>query len=178
MVNLERFIYSFFVLSSVYNRKAIIPGMTAMFVVFILLIFIAWLIIYSQRECHSNADCDAGSYCGSDFSCNEYPQTTQTIRRSDFTGAAFLVGIAIVVAAIILRRKPLVPRENIEPKVILTAGTSGHDEHAHTLHSHHTEEHQYTAKSALEKFEKSHHKDSQSLEKYGEDAHDHTPKHH
>ena len=145
------------------------------FIVIIVLLLVAWLILYSQRECNSNADCNANMYCGSDFSCHEYPKVTQSIlRRSDFTGAAFLVGLAIVAAAIILRRKPKVPSENIEPKIIRTK--DDHDEHAHTPHSHHPEEH-HSAKAALEKFEKGSSKDSQSLEKYGEDAHAHTPKH-
>ncbi len=159
------------------GTKAQIPGVTIIFVVFLIIIFIAWLILYSQRECHSNADCNADAYCGADFACHKYPQITQTIRRSDFTGAAFLVGIAIVAAAIILRRKPSVPSDNIAPKIIHPRGDQGHDEHAHTPHSHRPEEHQ-PAKVALEKFEKGYAKDSQSMEKYGEDAHAHTPKHH
>jgi hypothetical protein len=177
VVNLERFIYPFGLYSSMNSKKGQSVGPTTVFIVMISLIFIAWLIIYSQRECHSNADCDADAYCGADFSCHKYPQITQTIRRSDFTGAAFLVGLAIVAAAIILRRKQSVPRDNIEPKVIRTKGDSSHDEHAHTPHSHHPEEH-HASRSALEKFEKGHSKDSQNLEKYGEDAHSHTPKHH
>ncbi len=157
-----------------HSKKAQWVGPTMVFIVIIALLFIAWLIIYSQRECHSNADCDADAYCGADFTCNKYPQITQTIRRSDFTGAAFLVGLAIVAAAVILRRKQKVPSENIAPKVIHTK--DDHDEHAHTPHSHHPEEHT-DAKVALEKFEKNYSKDSQSMEKYGEDAHVHTPKH-
>ena len=159
-----------------HSKKAQWIGPTIIFGVIIFLVFVAWLIIYSQRECHANADCDADAYCGADFSCHKYPQITQTIRRSDFTGAAFLVGLAIVAAAVILRRKQKVPSENIAPKVIHTKDDHDHGEHATHTPSHHPEEHT-AAKVALEKFEKGYSKDSQSMEKYGEDAHVHTPKH-
>jgi hypothetical protein len=153
------------------SKKAQGVGGTVIFVVLILAVLVAWLVIYSQRECHSNGDCPSDAYCGSDFSCHKYPEITQTIRRTDFTGAAFLIGLAIVAAAIILHRKPRVPSENIEPKVIVK--DEGQESHPR---SHHPEEHS-AAKAALEKFEKSHRKDSQTLEHYGEDAHSHTPKH-
>jgi len=53
------------------------------------------------RECRNDSDCPSNNYCGSDFACHQFKIVEQTENR--YTGAAIIVGIAIVVAAYILR---------------------------------------------------------------------------
>jgi len=59
----------------------------------------------SQRECNHNGDCRATAYCGSDFSCHEYPHVQTTNVQYDFTKAAAIVGLAIILGAVIVRAK-------------------------------------------------------------------------
>ncbi len=56
------------------------------------------------KECKVNSDCAQNSYCGSDFSCHDYPNIQNTIVKNDFTVPAVVLGLSIVLAAMILRR--------------------------------------------------------------------------
>ncbi len=79
----------------------------AIFIIIIILLFLAWIVTYAQRECNSNEDCAKDSYCGSDFDCHRHPIIMQEkiISQNDYTGAAFILGLSLVVAALILRSR-------------------------------------------------------------------------
>ncbi|MBI1969789.1 hypothetical protein HYS48_03790 [Candidatus Woesearchaeota archaeon] len=81
--------------------------------IIILLVILAAIVIYwvsglVQRECDKDTDCGEGFYCGSDFQCHEHKIIEKTeIRNFNLLIPSIIVGIAIVVAAIILRSKKL-----------------------------------------------------------------------
>ncbi len=79
-------------------------GLTAIVIIVVILVFLSYLVNISQRQCSSNKDCSDGSYCGSDFSCHKIPvierQTSPVVVNRDYTGAAWVIGIAIVIASI------------------------------------------------------------------------------
>ncbi|HIH05477.1 TPA: hypothetical protein HA281_01490 [Candidatus Woesearchaeota archaeon] len=81
-------------------------GVGVIFIIVVIVLFLMWVVTYSQRECNSNEDCSKDSYCGSDFSCHQYPNIVQQkVAAADYTVPAFLLGLSIVVAAIILRKR-------------------------------------------------------------------------
>ncbi len=68
-------------------------------------------VLEGRHECKYNSDCSSTSYCGSDFKCHTFPQIENTIVNNDWTTPAAIVGLAIVLAAMILRRKQPQPRQ-------------------------------------------------------------------
>lgn len=61
--------------------------------------------IEGAPECKTNTDCADTSYCGSDLKCHAYPSIDQTIVKNDWTTPALVLGLSIVLAAVILKRK-------------------------------------------------------------------------
>ncbi|MBI4145850.1 hypothetical protein HY489_00775 [Candidatus Woesearchaeota archaeon] len=59
----------------------------------------------ANKECKQNSDCASTRYCGSDFVCHEYPNITQTIVTNDYTKAAAVIGLSIILAALIIRKR-------------------------------------------------------------------------
>ena len=57
------------------------------------------------KECKLNNDCRSTAYCGSDFKCHEYPNIQQTVVKNEWVKPALIVGLSIVLAALILRRR-------------------------------------------------------------------------
>jgi len=86
-----------------FNKKSE-AGLGAILVVIIIVLFLGWLITFSQRECRTNKDCGAEAYCGSDFACHSYPTIQKTIVQYNLLLPSVIIGIAIVVAAVILKR--------------------------------------------------------------------------
>ncbi len=62
-------------------------------------------VMEGRKECKLNSDCTENNYCGSDFKCHQFPVIENTIVKSDWTTPAAIIGLAIVVAAMIMRRK-------------------------------------------------------------------------
>ena len=129
-------------------------GIGVLFLIVIIIFFFVWLVTYAQRECNDNGDCSKDSYCGSDFSCHKYPAIQQSIAgKSDYTLAAFLLGLSLVVSAIILRSRN--NGTQAAPAMSHTPYHQTHEEGGHSL------------------------KSSQYFEPYGEDApHQGGQKHH
>ncbi len=80
-------------------------GLVVILILVIVVFFFGWLINVSQRECKSNRDCGSEAYCGSDFACHPYPTIQKTVVQYNFLVSSIIIGIAIVVAAILLRRE-------------------------------------------------------------------------
>ena len=78
-------------------------GLAALIVV---LAAVVWLTNPSTRECSTDSACGKDRYCGSDFSCHQFPVITvqNTEIRNDFTQSAVVIGVAIVIAALILKK--------------------------------------------------------------------------
>ena len=83
------------------NEKANVAlGVIA--VILALIIFAIYLVNIAQRECNSNRDCSANAYCGSDFECHAYPQQI-VVEENNFLTAAFVFGVALIIAAYIFK---------------------------------------------------------------------------
>ena len=66
-----------------------------------LLIIFAQIFDLAARECSLDKDCDDESYCGSDYKCHKHP----TISKYNYVPAAFIIGISLIIAAYLLKRK-------------------------------------------------------------------------
>ena len=104
-------------------------GLVIILAIIIIVFFLGWLININQRECRVNKDCGSESYCGSDFSCHAYPTIQKTVVQYNFLIPSIIIGIAILIAAVILRwsqfksektsnaedfGKPKIPEESVE----------------------------------------------------------------
>ncbi len=100
-------------------------GLTAIVIIVVILVFLSWLVNISQRECQSNKDCSDEQYCGSDFACHKIPvivrESNPVVVQRDFTGAAWIIGIALVVTAIIFNFDRIFPRRRGNEKVYSNA---------------------------------------------------------
>jgi len=67
-------------------------------------------VIDGGKECKVNSDCKKEHYCGSDFGCHQFPSIENTIVKNDWTKAAAIIGLSIVFAALILRKKQQTPK--------------------------------------------------------------------
>ncbi len=68
-------------------------------------------VIEGKKECKMNSDCSENNYCGSDFKCHIFPTIENNIVKNDWTTPAAIIGLAIVISAMILRRKQEPPRQ-------------------------------------------------------------------
>jgi len=60
----------------------------------------------ATRECSKDNQCGENRYCGSDFSCHKIPVITVTKNevKYEYTHAAALLSIAIVMAALVVKK--------------------------------------------------------------------------
>ena len=81
-------------------------------IIFPALIVIALAIVMWQffsivsRECNEDLECGENRYCGSDYECHSFPTE---VNSYDFTIAAIILGIAIIIAVIVYKRLPPKP---------------------------------------------------------------------
>jgi len=91
-------------------------GLTAIVIIVVILVFLSYLVNMSQRQCSSNKDCNDDQYCGSDFACHKIPvierQTSPVVVNRDYTKPAWIIGIAIVVAALFFNWDKIFHRRN------------------------------------------------------------------
>mgnify|MGYP001576683695 CR=1 FL=1 len=83
------------------KRAELMMGLALLAIVF--LIFVGWLITINKRECTSDSYCGEGYYCGSDFGCHKMPVYEKTVVDNSLVAPAVIIGLAIVLAAIVLR---------------------------------------------------------------------------
>jgi hypothetical protein len=86
------------------NKKgaifALIIGVIALLIIF-------WFIVdLATRECSSDKECGSERYCGSDYKCHDYP----TITKHNYIIPAIIMGISIIIAAYILKKRPIVKK--------------------------------------------------------------------
>ena len=79
-------------------------GLVAIIIIIVVLFSLGWLYNINQRECSKNKDCSSESYCGSDFSCHQYPNIQNNIVQYNFFWPALIIGIALIIGAWIFRR--------------------------------------------------------------------------
>ena len=85
------------------NKKS--EAATLIILVIVVVLLIGWIYNVSQRECITNKDCGAESYCGSDYSCHTYPTINKTIVEYNLFWPAVIIGFAIIIASFILKNK-------------------------------------------------------------------------
>ncbi|MFC1705021.1 hypothetical protein ACFLZ6_01685 [Nanoarchaeota archaeon] len=94
-----------------FNKKGD-AGLTAVVIIILIIVFLGWLVNLGNRQCNSNADCGKESYCGVDHGCHKIPvieKSTVVVQR-DYTGAAKIIGAAIVIASIFFNFDKIRPR--------------------------------------------------------------------
>jgi len=87
-------------------------ALTIIMVTLIIVVFIGWLINLKSKECRSNSDCGPERYCGSDFACHQIPIIEKTIVKNNLIIPSIILGIAIIAAALIIKREKISFRKN------------------------------------------------------------------
>lgn len=67
-------------------------------------------VLDGSKECKVNSDCGSDMYCGSDFKCHTFPTIENTTINTDWTTPAAILGMAIVLGALIVRRRQPQPQ--------------------------------------------------------------------
>ena len=70
-------------------------------IAFLIIISAILLFSYLSRECNTNLDCDASEYCAYNNKC--YMSLTGDLMPVNVLPAAFVIGIAIIIAAFIFK---------------------------------------------------------------------------
>lgn len=66
-------------------------------------------VMEGKAECTANSECGDTQYCGSDLKCHPFPAIEKTVVKNDWTTPAAILGLSIVLAALIMRKR--VPRQ-------------------------------------------------------------------
>lgn len=85
------------------NKKA--DAVAAIVIVIIIVVFLGWLINVGHRECNSNNDCGEGYYCSVEHNCHKIPVLEGVVVKHNYVWPSIIIGLAIIVAAIILKYK-------------------------------------------------------------------------
>lgn len=83
------------------NQKANV-GLIAVAIILALVILAIYLAGIATRDCNSNNDCSETSYCGSDFSCHEFPKEI-VVEKNNWLWPALILGICLIIASYINR---------------------------------------------------------------------------
>ena len=83
------------------NKKGEVASVILLIIVII--VIISYGIKMSGRECNANIDCKENQYCGSDFKCHDFKIIK--IYKHDLLIPAIIVAAALVIGAVILRKK-------------------------------------------------------------------------
>lgn len=89
-------------------------AITVILVTLMIIVFLGWLINIGSKECRSNSQCGSAQYCGSDFACHELPTIEKTIVKNNLLVPSIILGIAIVIAAVIIRSGKPAPKKDFE----------------------------------------------------------------
>ncbi|MBU0628211.1 MAG: hypothetical protein KKC75_03410 [Nanoarchaeota archaeon] len=95
------------------NKKAD-GGLTAIIIILIVIVFLGWLININSRECSSNKDCKGDSYCGSDFSCHQYPAIQKNTVKVSLTLPIIIICITAIALTLILRWEKIFKRQPVK----------------------------------------------------------------
>ena len=71
--------------------------------VIVLIVLVGYGIKMSGRQCNENNDCGENQYCGSDFECHDFKIIK--VYKNDLVIPALIISAALVVGAVILRKK-------------------------------------------------------------------------
>ena len=92
----------------IFRCKKAVEMITVTVVAIIILAFLMGLLIdITPKECRTNPDCGSDSYCGSDFKCHQIPVIEKTVVKNNLIIPSIIIGIAIIIAAIILKSEKI-----------------------------------------------------------------------
>ncbi len=96
------------------NKKSEILTISIIVVLIVLSIIVLgeWFANFNAKECRSDSQCPSDNYCGSDFSCHPVPTIEKTIIENNLVIPSIIIGIAIVIAAMILKSGKIFTRKN------------------------------------------------------------------
>lgn len=77
----------------------------SLLIIIVIIILVIWVSSCERGECRQDSDCADNNYCGADKACHQIPIINQTVVQYNLTLPSLIIGVAIVIAAIILRRK-------------------------------------------------------------------------
>ncbi|HJN56590.1 MAG: hypothetical protein QF436_00125 [Candidatus Woesearchaeota archaeon] len=86
-----------------FNAKKGEAVLAVILIIIIIVIFLGWLVNVGTKECRSNSECRSDNYCGSDFTCHQIPVIEKTIVKNNLIVPSLIIGLAIVIAAIVLK---------------------------------------------------------------------------
>jgi hypothetical protein len=82
------------------NKKGAAPLIIILILGALLLSF--FVIDVAKRECNANKDCSKNSYCGSDYTCHEFPKEI-IVKEYAFIIPSIILGIALIASAYIFK---------------------------------------------------------------------------
>ena len=100
------------------NKKGEVVLLTILIII-IIIVILGWFVREGIKECRSDSECRDGEYCDSRFECRQIPVITQTVQASpsvDYNNAAWIIGIALVIAAVIMKWDTLFKRKRPKNK--------------------------------------------------------------
>jgi len=97
------------------NKRAEL--VTIILIIIVIVFSLGWLINLGSRECRTNSQCGSGSYCGSDFACHQIPVIEKTIVQNNLLIPSIIIGLAIIIAAIVLKPIKFHSKKNPEQEI-------------------------------------------------------------
>ena len=58
----------------------------------------------ASKECKNNKGCSEDSYCGSDFTCHQYPEEI-IVEKNNYVWPAIILGVSLITTAFLFNRK-------------------------------------------------------------------------
>ena len=84
-------------------------AMGVVVIVLVIVVFLAWFINESWKECRSDSDCNNG-ICNSNFECVSIQQNS----GQNFNTGALILGVALIIAALIMKWDKIFKKKSSE----------------------------------------------------------------
>lgn len=112
------------------NRKAD-GGLIALVVILIIIIVLGLMINVGNKECRKDSQCSQDHYCGSDFKCHQHPIIEKIVVQKDLVKPSFIIGLAIIIAALIFKGNPKIDFSRFRKKKKSDADDDNEEDSVH-----------------------------------------------
>ena len=82
----------------------------AVVVIIIIIGAITWFASLAKHECEKDTECPSEYYCGVDHKCHAFPVIEKTVIEYNLVLPSIILGVSIIIAAILLRRRRKRPK--------------------------------------------------------------------